>query len=414
MRSELVIVVHRVGHWAYHRIHIPIIRQVALLIVHVMRVVCMGLTQCEIASKTDIGPRLHLAHGGSGVVVHADARIGADCTIWQHVTIGGKNGGVPVIGDGVLVGAGAVILGGGQDWRRRQDRRECCRAARCATWGYRCGRPGSHHRGGRMTTSGMTPAAVDGVRVPRRLYVAHLPVVPTTVSQAAAMVVADAAAHVGHVYVLVNAHSARLRRGDEGYAELLSDEVNSICLPDGASMSFGARLLGLGDVGRCPGPDLLEAGSDACARSGIKVFLFGGASGVAESLANTLMARYPGLQVAGTFTPPYGEWPRSESERMAGIVRTSGAQVLWLGVSAPKQEKWAYEFVTMLKMPIVCVGAAFDFASGTKKRAPVWMRRSGLEWMFRLISEPRRLWRRYLVGNAQFIFDLLRYGKKTI
>jgi len=255
-------------------------------------------------------------------------------------------------------------------------------------------------------------------RVPQKaqglefLHVAGLSVVYGNASTAVDMLMMDAALSAARVYVLVNAHSAKLRREDAGYARVLADRQRVICLPDGASITAGARLLGLGDIGRCPGPDLLEAACAVCAASGISVFLLGGAPGVADKLKADLITRYPGLQVAGTFTPPYGEWPEAASQQMVRMVQNSGAQVLWLGVSAPKQEKWAYEYAEKLSMPIVCVGAAFDFASGGKKRAPAWMRRVGMEWLYRLYSEPRRMWRRYLVGNAQFLFDLVRYGRR--
>jgi len=111
-------------------------------------------------------------------------------------------------------------------------------------------------------------------------------------------------------------------------------------------------------------------------------------------------------------TPAYGEWPAEETERLVRTVRNSGADVLWMGVAAGKQEVWALRQLDALSMPVLCVGAAFDFLSGTKPRAPGWVRRAGLEWLFRFATEPRRLWRRYTVGNAIYLLDLLRYGRK--
>lgn len=214
------------------------------------------------------------------------------------------------------------------------------------------------------------------------------------------------------VYVLVNAHSAKLRRESPVYAALLADADRCVNLPDGASVTYAARLLGYGDIGRCPGPDLMESLCARAASDGIPIFLLGGAEGVAPALADALRLRHDGLIVAGTATPAFGEWSAEESLRLVEAVRASGARILFMGVSAPKQEIWAYEHLDELQMPIVCVGAAFDFGTGTKARAPEWMRKAGIEWVHRLLSEPGRMWKRYLVGNTLFIWDVVRYGRR--
>lgn len=214
------------------------------------------------------------------------------------------------------------------------------------------------------------------------------------------------------VHVLVNAHSAKLRRESPEYASLLADTDRCVNLPDGASVTYAARLLGYGDIGRCPGPDLMEAVCARAAGEGIPVFFLGGADGVAPALANALRSRHQGLVIAGTATPPFGEWSAEENRRLVEAVRASGARILFMGVSAPKQEIWAYEHLDELQIPIVCVGAAFDFGTGTKSRAPEWMRRIGAEWVHRFVSEPGRMWKRYLVGNTLFIWDVIKYGRR--
>ena len=114
------------------------------------------------------------------------------------------------------------------------------------------------------------------------------------------------------------------------------------------------------------------------------------------------------VSLAGTIVPPMAEvWPDSFTQDAVDAVRSSGAQVVWVGVSAPKQEVWSVSAVDAVGTPMLCVGAALDFLTATKPRAPRVMRRLGLEWLFRLVSEPRRLWRRYLVGNSLFVWDLL-------
>jgi len=243
--------------------------------------------------------------------------------------------------------------------------------------------------------------------------IAGFPIWRARSAEASDYVMVDASALSPRTYVLVNAHSAKLRRESPEYAVLLADTDCCVNLPDGASVTYAARLLGYGDIGRCPGPDLME---DACAKAadgGIPVFLLGGADGVAPALGDALRSRHPGIVVAGTATPPFGEWSAEENRRLVEAVRTSGARILFMGVSAPKQEIWAYEHLDELQMPIVCVGAAFDFGTGTKSRAPEWMRKAGLEWAHRLLSEPGRMWKRYLVGNTLFIWDVIRYGRRS-
>jgi N-acetylglucosaminyldiphosphoundecaprenol N-acetyl-beta-D-mannosaminyltransferase len=232
------------------------------------------------------------------------------------------------------------------------------------------------------------------------------------VRRAAGSVCSAAGASDASVYVLVNAHSAKLRRESPAYAALLQDTDRCVNLPDGASVTYAARLLGYGDIGRCPGPDLMEAVCARAAEDGTPVFLLGGADGVADALADALCARHEGLIVAGTATPPFGEWSCGDNRQLVEAVQLSGARILFMGVSAPKQEIWAYEHLDELRMPIVCVGAAFDFGTGRKSRAPEWMRAAGLEWVHRLFSEPGRMWRRYLVGNTLFVWDVVRWGRR--
>lgn len=217
----------------------------------------------------------------------------------------------------------------------------------------------------------------------------------------------DARARRSPVYVFVNGYSATLRR-QSAYAGVLASDV-IVPLADGAPMTYGAAVTGQGGIGRCPGPDLFEAAASRAAGDGTTFFLLGGHDGVAEQLARRLMERHPGLVVAGTATPPFGTWRDDESAALIEQVKASNADILWLGVSAPKQESWGVRWHEEIGRPIVCVGAAFDFLSGRKKRAPVWMRRIGAEWLFRFGSEPGRLWKRYVAGNVVFLGDLARY-----
>lgn len=244
-----------------------------------------------------------------------------------------------------------------------------------------------------------------------RAFVAGLPVSEADVDQALALLWKDIEQRVPRVYVLVNAYSATLRRQAEYAAVLSHDAV--VPLADGASLALGAALVGRERIGRCPGPDLFEQASQRAALDGRRFYLLGGAEGVVDELTAALGERFPGIQIVGTATPPFGVWTDELSRGLVERVRESEADVLWLGVSAPKQEVWALRWHVDVGRPIVCVGAAFDFVSGRKPRAPLWMRRIGAEWLFRLLSEPRRLLWRYLGGNAMFLCDLVRYRDRA-
>jgi len=175
--------------------------------------------------------------------------------------------------------------------------------------------------------------------------------------------------------------------------------------PDGMPLVWLCRLGGMRCVERVYGPDLLLA---YCARThaaGRRHFFYGGAPGVAEALAARLQQRFPGLCVAGTYSPPFRPLTPAEDEAVVRRIDAAAADIVWVGLSTPKQERWMHAHVGRLAAPaLIGVGAAFDFVSGRKRQAPRWMQRSGLEWSFRLASEPRRLWRRYLVTNSLFIW----------
>ena len=260
-------------------------------------------------------------------------------------------------------------------------------------------------------TSGSNPPTNATSSRRQSVHVAGLKVVRATVDDAVEMLLADADAQTPRVYALVNGHSASLRRSVPAYAAALEDE-RTIGLPDGSAITYGARLVGLGEVGRAPGPDVFAVFCQRAAASGVPIFLLGGGDCVAPRLAEVLIQRFPGLIVSGMATPPFGEWPADVSLELCEQVRASGARILWLGVSAPKQEIWALEHLDLIGMPVACVGAAFDFLAGLKPRAPQWMRDAGVEWIFRLATEPARLWKRYLIGNAIFLADLIRYGRR--
>ena len=162
--------------------------------------------------------------------------------------------------------------------------------------------------------------------------------------------------------------------------------------------------------GRVTGADLLPAVCGAAAREGLSVFFCGGEPGVAQAAADRMVERFDGLVVAGVSCPPWGfEHDADCSARLVEEINRSGAHILFLGVGAPKQEKWGFDQLGRLQVgPVLCVGAAFSFAAGLVRRAPKLVRSCGLEWAWRLALEPRRLWRRYLVDDTRIFWLTLR------
>jgi N-acetylglucosaminyldiphosphoundecaprenol N-acetyl-beta-D-mannosaminyltransferase len=178
--------------------------------------------------------------------------------------------------------------------------------------------------------------------------------------------------------------------------------------PDGMPMVWISRLRGHSQVRRVYGPDLML---ELCARGvplGHRHFLYGGADGVAELLATNLRRRFPGIQIVGTCTPPFRPLTDDEDRQVVQMINRSGADIVWVGLSTPKQERWMAAHLGRVHAPVMIgVGAAFDFHAGLKSQAPRWMQKSGLEWFYRLCTEPRRLWKRYLTNNPLFCWYLL-------
>lgn len=178
--------------------------------------------------------------------------------------------------------------------------------------------------------------------------------------------------------------------------------------PDGMPLVWVSRLLGHRNVRRVYGPDLMLA---VCGRVGerdYRHYLYGGGEGVPELLARRLSERFPGLAVVGAFSPPFRPLTPEEDARLVETINRARPDIVWVGLSTPKQEQWMASSVGRLEAPVLIgVGAAFDFLSGLKKQAPTWMQRAGLEWFYRLLSEPGRLWKRYLRSNPLFVASIL-------
>jgi len=181
-------------------------------------------------------------------------------------------------------------------------------------------------------------------------------------------------------------------------------EQAAMVVPDGMPLVWVSRLMGYRETGRVCGPDFLPALCERSLTTGWSHFFYGGAPGVAERLADELSARFSGLRIAGTWSPPFRPLTEEEDSEACSMIKDSGADIVWVGLSTPKQEHWMAAHAGRVGAPMLMgVGAAFDFHAGLVPRAPLWMQRTGLEWLHRLLAEPRRLWRRYLVLAPAFV-----------
>lgn len=190
---------------------------------------------------------------------------------------------------------------------------------------------------------------------------------------------------------------------------------SGLTVPDGMPLVWCCRRAGHPDTSRVYGPDLMLTVLERAAARGWSSYFYGGADGVARDLARIMSERFPGLVVAGTWTPPFRPLTAEEDAEVVAEINASGADLVWVGLSTPKQERWMADHRARLDAPVLLgVGAAFDFHTGRVRQAPVWMRSRGLEWLFRLLVEPRRLWRRYLRNNPRFVVGVLRRPPRSV
>jgi N-acetylglucosaminyldiphosphoundecaprenol N-acetyl-beta-D-mannosaminyltransferase len=221
----------------------------------------------------------------------------------------------------------------------------------------------------------------------------------------AAIRVALAARTKGYVCVS-GVHGIMEAQDDPAFRGILNGAF--LNTPDGMPMVWMGRLHGFSGMSRVYGPDLLLEICGASEAAGWRHFFYGGAPDAAEELAAALLARFPALIVVGTYTPPFRPLTPEEFAGLQAQVAAARADIIWVGLSTPKQEKFMAEALPRLETTLMFgIGAAFDLVSGRVRQAPRWIQRSGFEWLYRLIQEPRRLWRRYLRNNPLFVGRIL-------
>ncbi len=206
-----------------------------------------------------------------------------------------------------------------------------------------------------------------------------------------------------HYVAFTGLHGISEAEKDSQFRNILNSA--DLVVPDGMPLVWLGRFHGHALHRRVYGPELMET---FCRETGSRYrhFFYGGAPGVAKSLAKSLRERFH-IVIAGAYSPPFRDLTEEEDRALVERVHQAAPDVLWVGLSTPKQERWMYEHRTRLRVPVLLgVGAAFDLNSGRVRQAPAWMRENGLEWLFRLLVEPRRLWRRYLVTIPSAIWSI--------
>jgi len=198
-----------------------------------------------------------------------------------------------------------------------------------------------------------------------------------------------------HYICVTPAHGIMDCQNNPELQDIFND--SGLTTPDGMAIVWILKLRGYSHVERVYGPELMLALCDHGAEPKWRHFFYGSAPGVAEALKVNLQSRFPKLQVVGHYSPPFRPITPQEDLAVVEMIQAAKPDILWMGISTPKQEKWMSAHINQLGVPVLIgVGAAFDYLSGKKKQAPRWIQRIGFEWLFRLFSEPNRLWRRYI------------------
>jgi N-acetylglucosaminyldiphosphoundecaprenol N-acetyl-beta-D-mannosaminyltransferase len=254
------------------------------------------------------------------------------------------------------------------------------------------------------------PAEPFRLPMPPRVVVGTVPIDRISMDYAVVLLV-EALLHRGHLPALTvvapNAWLVNLAEHDQQFRDAMS--AADLAIPDGMSVVLASHLLGAPLPERVTGGDLMERMCAEAAHYGFRVFLLGGPPGIAIMAGYNLNKRYPGLNICGTSCPPLGfENDPSELNRIHQTIAAAAPDLLCVGFGAPKQEIWMHNHRLLDVGVILTVGAAFERQAGLRRRAPRWMQRLALEWLFRLMLEPRRLGRRYLLGNPRFIALVLR------
>jgi N-acetylglucosaminyldiphosphoundecaprenol N-acetyl-beta-D-mannosaminyltransferase len=252
----------------------------------------------------------------------------------------------------------------------------------------------------------LTPGSGPGSELPERRDVVGTPISLTSYAEVLDLI-ASRPVDRARTFAFCNVHSVMTARGDAGIAAVL--RRFDVATSDGVPVVWALRALGHRQQSRVYGPDLMELALPHGLDLGWRHYLYGATEETLDRLAAAAERLAPGVRIVGRHAPPFR--PETAEERTAVLddIRRSGADLVWVGLGMPKQERWIDEVRGELPgVALLAVGAAFDLLSGTVKQAPDWIQRAGLEWLYRLLQEPRRLWRRYLYNNPAFVLAFAR------
>ncbi|MFD1720148.1 WecB/TagA/CpsF family glycosyltransferase [Amnibacterium endophyticum] len=270
---------------------------------------------------------------------------------------------------------------------------------------------GFYARSSRSDRSGLRGSGRTAVPHPfDEASVAGVPVAVTTMDRAVEWLQDWTERRRGGIDVrLVNAYSVVAMHEDHDYLALA--RRSGVSFPDGAPVAAVLRLLrGRRDARRVRGPSFFTASFDRSAGTGVGEFLLGTTEDTLTGIERAAAVRWPELKIAGAWAPPFQEQVDADYVALCrDRIAASGADRVWIALGTPKQDRLAERLAQELQMPCIGVGAAFDFVAGNKREAPELLQRLGVEWLHRLLTEPRRLWRRYLLGNLQFLWLVVRH-----
>lgn len=217
------------------------------------------------------------------------------------------------------------------------------------------------------------------------------------------------------IFACANVHSVVQAQGDAEFHRALTRAAHLVA--DGVGVVLAGRAMRVNVGPRITGFQYFQAVMSAlAARGGGRVFFVGTSERVLSRVTAKFNTDYATLVLCGTYAPPFGQWPSDEDDRIIAALNNARPDVVWIGMTAPKQEKWVERNHQRITAPVVgCIGAVFDFYAGTKPRAPAWMCRFGLEWIHRLATEPRRMWRRHLISIPKFVLlTVLHLARPTL
>ena len=209
----------------------------------------------------------------------------------------------------------------------------------------------------------------------------------------------------GKYICISNVHTTVMSYEDEAYRKIQNSAA--MVLPDGKPLSVVSKFRGYREAQKVSGPDLMPEMFQLSEEKGYTHYFYGSTEETLYKLKEALLARYPKLKIAGMYSPPFRPLTEEEDEEIIQQINSASPDFIWVGLGAPKQEQWMYAHRGKVCGIMLGVGAGFDFHAGTVKRAPVWMQKSGLEWLYRLTQDPKRLFKRYIVTNTKFLWLIL-------